>query len=96
MIMIFGRNNMFTRLIRGSFAKRLLDTKGEDFSVVEDQINHVLRVERWKRRFRQYFPRLSVNVFVNRIVKPDPESSEVVEKFAEQSLEARKPEFTNK
>ena len=87
------RSNMFRELTGNRYARRLIATKGDDDSVLEDEITKILRVERFKRRLRQYFPRLVVNVFFNRIVKPEKKPSKTTEKFAEQSLEARRPTF---
>ena len=87
------RSNMFKELTNNRYARRLIETKGNDDSVLEDEITKILRGERFKRRLRQYFPRLVVNVFFKNIVKPEKKPSETTEKFAEQSLEARKPTF---
>lgn len=68
---LFDRDNrMFRALTSRAYVRRLIKTRAEDYSVVADEINKTLRVERLKRRFRQYFPRLSINVLVTRIVKP--------------------------
>ena len=87
------RSNMFRELTDNRYAKRLIETKGDDDSVLEDEITKILRIERFKRRLRQYFPRLVVNVFFKKIVKTEKEPSEKTKKYAEQSLEARKPTF---
>lgn len=79
----FNRANMFKQLTRERYMKRLIETRGEDFSVVEARINHVLRMERWKQWFRSYFPRLSLNVFINRIVKPESPVSDLAKKIGE-------------
>lgn len=93
MIKFFDRSDMFRALTRERYAKRLIETRGEDFSVVEDQINHILRVERWKQWFRNYFPRLSLNVVVKKIIiiKADPKPSQTTKELAEKSLKATLP-----
>lgn len=76
---------------RDRYLQRLLETRGDDFTVVEKEIKRVLFVARWKQWLKQYFPRLSLNVLVTRVLKSDKPISHVVEHFAEESVQATLP-----
>ena len=81
---------MFRELMSTRYARRLLETKGQDDSVVEDEVNRILWWMRLKRRFQQCFPRLTI--IVTKVVKPEKKPSETTKKFAEGQIEKDKAE----
>jgi len=95
MIYNWFRPNMFRELMGNRYAKRLLETKGQDDTILEAEVNRILWWLRLKRYFRQYFPRLVINILFTTIVKSEKEPSEVTKRFAEKQIEKDKEAAKN-